>query len=89
VAARAPNTGTPDFVFNVSSGVNFPSVMPPGSSQVTTPNGFVYSALAGGGVFAVNVAQATATTAASVIGLGYFATNSLLVNFTSGVQGWK
>ena len=62
-------------------GANSPSVMPPGSSfQMTTPNGFVYSAVAGAGVFAVNVAQATARTAGSVIGFGYFATNSLLVD---------
>lgn len=84
------DSGNPDFVLNVPSGASFPTVIPSGSSfQVTTPSGFVYSAQAGTGIFAVNVAQATATTAGSVVGLGYFATNSLLVDFTSGVQGWK
>jgi hypothetical protein len=58
-------------------------------AAVTTPNGFVYSAKAGTGVLTVNVAQATATTAGSVVGLGYFSTNSLLVDFTNGMQGWK
>jgi hypothetical protein len=84
------DTGTPDFVFNVPSGASFPAAIASGSSfRVTTPNGFVYSAKAGIGVFTVNVAQVTATTAGSVVGLGYFATNSLLVDFTNGMQGWK
>jgi hypothetical protein len=84
------DTGTPEFVFNVPGGTSFPAALAPGSSfQVTTPNGFVYSAKAGTGVFTVNVAQVTATTAGSVVGLGYFATNSLLVDFTNGMQGWK
>lgn len=84
------DSGTPDFVFNVPSGASFPAAIPAGSSfQVTTPNGFMYSAEAGTDLFAVNVTQASATTAGSVVGLGYFATNSLLMDFANGTQGWR
>jgi hypothetical protein len=89
-AAGIFDTGTPDFAFNVPSGANFPGAIQEGSSfRVTTPNGFVYSAEAGTDLFAVNVIQGSATTSGSVIGLGYFQTNSLLVDFTNRVQGWK
>ncbi len=81
------DTGTPNFV------VNLPSTDTPlagvTSLQITTAGGFVYSTPAGQGLFAVAVRTGAATTQGSVMGLGYFQTNSLLTNFTMGVQGFK
>ncbi len=83
------DTGTPDSVLNVPTGTVFPSVIPSGDSiQVTTPLGFVYTQISSTGVSTINV-NSSASTNAAVIGLGYFTTNSLLVDFTTASQGWK
>ena len=83
------DTGTPDSVLNVPSGIAFPAVIPPGDSiEVTTPSGFVYSQISSTGVATINV-NSNASTSGAVIGLAYFTTNSLLVDFTTGTQGWK
>jgi hypothetical protein len=81
------DTGTPSFVVNLPS-----SDIPPAnvtSLQITTAGGFVYSASAGRGLFAIAARTAATTTQGSVMGLGYFQTNSLLTNFTTGIQGLK
>jgi hypothetical protein len=83
------DTGTPYTVLNVPAGTVFPTVIPSGDDiQVTTPSGFVYTQTSSTDVSAINVNSAASTNAA-VIGLGYFTTNSLLVNFTNENQGWK
>jgi hypothetical protein len=81
------DTGTPNFVLNIPSGSPVPSSVT--SFELTTPSGFGYSATAGADLYGVRVQPASATTAGSVIGLGYFETNSLLINFATGIQGWK
>ncbi len=76
-------------MLNVPSGTVFPMVIPSGDNiQVTTPSGFVYTQTPSTDVSAINVNPAASTNSA-VIGLGYFTTNSLLVNFTNESQGWK
>lgn len=83
------DTGTPDSVLNVPTGTVFPSVIASGDSiQVTTSSGFVYTQTSSTDVSAINV-NAGASTNAAVIGLGYFTTNSLLVDFATASQGWK
>jgi hypothetical protein len=83
------DTGTPYTVLNVPPGTVFPTNIPSGDAiQVTTPSGFVYTQTSSTSVAAINVNSA-ANTNAAVIGLGYFITNSLLVDFTNQSQGWK
>ena len=84
------DSGTPVMVLNVPAGAVFPAAVAPGSAVVVgTPSGFTYSFTAGSGT------ETTATTvqpnsgAASVIGVGYFTTNYLFMDFTSGTLGWK
>jgi hypothetical protein len=84
------DTGTAYFIFNVPTGSSFPSSIAAGTAfQVATPSGFVYSAPVGTDLFAVNIGQGNATTAGSVVGLGYFKTNSLIIDFANELQGWK
>jgi hypothetical protein len=83
------DTGTPYSVLNVPTGTAFPTAIPSGDSiQVTTPSGFVYTQTAATGVSAI-IVNSGASTNAAVIGLGYFTTNSLLVDFATETQGWK
>jgi hypothetical protein len=84
------DSGTPAMVLNVPVGAMFPVSVSAGSSVlVGTPSGFTYSYTAGAG------SEATATTvqqnsaAQSIVGVGYFTTNSLFVDFTAGTEGWK
>ena len=77
-------------VLNVPAGAAFPAGVPPGTSvAVGTPSGFTYNYTAG------SDSQGTATTvqqdspAESIIGVGYFTTNSFFVDFTSNTEGWK
>ncbi len=83
------DSGTPFIVINVPSGTVFPAAIPAGDSvTVSTPSGFVYAAQSGSGLSTVVVNPGVDGTA-SVVGLGYFTTNALLVDFTTGTQGWK
>lgn len=81
------DTGTPFFIFNIPSGTAVPATV--ASFQLTTASGFVYSATAGSDIFTVKVQPLPATAQGSVVGLPYFQTNSLLTDFTTGMQGWK
>lgn len=81
------DSGTPDFVLNVPNGDAAPSSV--ASFQVTTASGFVYSATTGTDLYGIRIQQSSATTSGSIMGLAYFETNSLLINFTTGMQGWK
>lgn len=90
------DTGTPFFALNIPNGVTFPSALSTGASlQVMMSSGFMYAASVGSGVDAVQVADLTAAQSAnpadisSVIGLGYFTTNSFFIDFTAGTEGWK
>jgi hypothetical protein len=82
------DSGTPIMVFNVPTGITFPDSLPPGTSvMVGTPSGFTYSFSAGAGATDTLVQPGVATE--SIIGIGYFTTNSLFIDFTTSTEGWK
>jgi hypothetical protein len=84
------DSGTPDMVLNVPAGVAFPTGVPPGTSvMVTTPSGFAYGFTAGSGSQASATTVQPDSTAESVIGVGFFTTNSFFVDFSSASEGWK
>jgi hypothetical protein len=84
------DSGTPSMVFNVPTGAAFPASVPPGSSvMVATPSGFTFSYTGGSGSEVTNTIVQPNSTAESIVGIGYFTTNSFFVDFTSGTEGWK
>jgi hypothetical protein len=84
------DSGTPSMVLNVPAGTAFPAAVPAGTSVVVgTPSGFTYSYTAGSGSQATTTTVQPDSTAESVIGVGYFTTNSFFVDFTSGTAAWK
>jgi hypothetical protein len=83
------DSGTPEVLLNIPAGTAFPAPFIAGDTvQVTTPSGFVYSYTAGTGVDD-SVVTPNSTAVQSVIGIGYFTTNSFFIDFTSGTEGWK
>jgi hypothetical protein len=84
------DSGTPDDLLNIPTGISFPALVTTGDTvQVTTASGFVYSyAATAGGVDDV-VVTPNSTAGQSVIGIGYFTTNSFFIDFTAGTEGWK
>jgi hypothetical protein len=84
------DSGTPSMVLNVPPGAAFPAAVPPGTSvTVATPSGFTYGFTAGSGSQATATIVQPDTAADSVIGIGYFTTNSFFADFSSGTEGWK
>jgi hypothetical protein len=84
------DSGTPSMVLNVPAGANFPASVPSGTSvTVQTPSGFTFSYTAGTSSDPTNTVVQLNSTAQSIVGVGYFTTNSFFVDFTSGVEGWK
>jgi hypothetical protein len=84
------DSGTPSMVLNIPAGTAFPSTVPSGSSvMVETPSGFTFSYAAGAGIEVTNTIVQPNSTAESIIGIGYFTTNSFFIDFTSGTVGWK
>ena len=82
------DSGTPFMVVSVPAGVGFPASIPGGTDVlVTTPSGFTYSYIAATG--ATNTVVEANSTAASIVGVAYFTTNSLFVDFTTSTEGWK
>ena len=83
------DTGTAYFNFSTPAASSFPSSVAPGSTvTITTLSGFDYA-------YAVDSNATTSTNVDSggdgnsVIGIQYFTTNSLLLDFTAGIVGWK
>ena len=71
------------------AGSPFPSTVPVGSTLlVTTPSGFTYS-------YSSTISDPLATivnadfSGSTIIGIGYFTTNSFFIDFSSGTEGWK
>jgi hypothetical protein len=84
------DSGTPSMVLNVPAGAAFPASVPSGSSvMVATPSGFTFSYTGGSGSEVTNTIVQPDSTAESIVGIGYFTTNSFFVDFTSGTEGWK
>jgi hypothetical protein len=85
------DTGTPNMqiALPTSSSGTFPTSIPVGSTVTfSTPSGFTYSySTAGTEPFTtvVNVGY----TGSSIVGIGYFTTNSFFIDYTSGATGWK
>jgi hypothetical protein len=84
------DSGTPSMVLNVPAGAVFPAGVAPGTSvTVATPSGFSYGFTAGSGSQTTTTTVQPDSAAESVIGVGYFTTNSFFVDFSSGTEGWK
>jgi hypothetical protein len=84
------DSGTPSMVLNVPAGAVFPPSVPSGNTVlVLTPSGFTFSYTAGAGSQVTNTLVQQNSTAESIIGIGYFTTNSFFVDFTAGTEGWK
>lgn len=80
------DSGTPYNQADVPSGSTFPAPVPAGANVlVTTPSGFTYAYTNTPGITQTNTSQ----TAPSIIGIAYFTTNSLFVDFTTSTEGWK
>ncbi len=83
------DTGTPDMQISTPAGSAFPTTVAVGSSVlITTPSGFGY-----GYVISASGPLATIVNAdfsgASIVGIGYFTTHSLFIDYVAGTQGWK
>ena len=84
------DSGTPEMVLNVPAGAVFPPSVPSGNTVlVETPSGFTFSYTAGAGSQVTNTLVQQNSTAASIMGIGYFTTNSFFIDFTAGTEGWK
>ena len=82
------DSGTPFMELQVPAGVSFPAAVPDGTDVlVTTPSGFTYSYTAEPGI--TQTVVDLNLTGASVIGVGYFTTHSLFVDFATSTAGWK
>lgn len=82
------DSGTADMQLSTPVGSTFPSLVVPGTTVlVTTPSGFSYSYIAGSGI-TQTVVNAD-TNLANIIGISYFTTNSLFIDFSSSTEGWK
>jgi len=83
------DTGTANMQIAAPTGSSFPSSVPVGSSVlVTTSSGFTYGYVSTSSdplATFVNVDFSGST----VIGIGYFTTNSFFIDFSSGTEGWK
>jgi hypothetical protein len=84
------DSGTPSMVLNVSAGALFPASVPSGNMVlIQTPSGFTFSYTAGTASQVTNTLVQQNSTAESIIGIGYFTSNSFFVDFTAGTEGWK
>jgi hypothetical protein len=84
------DSGTPLMVLNIPTGSAFPSSVSAGSSvMVETPSGFTYSYTAGAGSEATQTTVVTGSSAQSIVGVGYFTSNSFFIDYTSAAEGWK
>ena len=82
------DSGTPEMQISTPAGSNFPASIPTGTTVTfTQPSGFAYSYTSGTGSFETLVEPDTTTV--NVIGIGFFTTNSLFIDFTTSTEGWK
>jgi hypothetical protein len=70
-------------------GATFPATVAAGSTvMVTTPSGFTYTYdPSTSGPSSTSVI--TDSTNVSIVGIGYFTTNSYFVDFSASITGWK
>jgi hypothetical protein len=82
------DSGTPGMQISTPAGSSFPLVIPDGTTVTfTQSSGFSYSYTAGQGYFNTTVEPDTSTV--NIIGIGFFTTNSLFIDFATGIEGWK
>ena len=83
------DTGTDYQDFSAPAGSSFPATIQTGSTvNITLPSGFKYTyttSATGPTKTFVNVGG----NGNSLIGIEYFTTNLFLIDFTSGIEGWK
>jgi hypothetical protein len=82
------DSGTAEMQISTPMGSNFPLNVPVGTTVTFTQSaGFGYSYTAGSGYFETVVEPDTTTV--NVIGIGFFTTNSLFIDFTTSTEGWR
>lgn len=82
------DTGTDGMQIAPQTGSTFPTFVNPGIPvMISTPSGFTYNYVSGSGPLSTSVI--TDTGDISIVGIGYFTTNSYFVDFTASVVGWK
>jgi hypothetical protein len=82
------DSGTAETQISTPAGSNFPANIPAGTTVTFTQSaGFAYSYTAGTGYFQTVVEPDTTTV--NVIGIGFFTTNSLFIDFTTNTEGWR
>jgi hypothetical protein len=83
------DTGTPDMQIAVPAGSSFPTAVPVGTSVlVTTPSGFTYSYTSTASDPSLTVVD-SGFSGSSIIGIGYFTTNSFFIDLSSSTTGWR
>jgi hypothetical protein len=89
IGAAVFDTGTANMQIATPAGSSFPSTVPVGSSVlITTPSGFTYDYLSTASDPLATIVNVDYT-GSTVIGIGYFTTNSFFIDFRSGSEGWK
>lgn len=82
------DSGTPFMTVSVPAGGSFPNPVPVGTDvSITTPSGFTYNYTTAPGV--TNAVVDLNSTGPSIVGVAYFTTNSLFVDFDTSTEGWK
>ena len=79
---------------NSSASNSSAPVTPPSGSilQPTTmdlSSGFTYDYTAGAGSDVTDTQVQSGSNVQSIVGVGYFTTNSFVIDYTTGMEGWK
>ena len=83
------DTGTANMQIATPAGSSFPLSVPVGSSVlVTTSSGFTYSYVSTSADPLATMVN-TDFSGSTIIGIGYFTTNSFFIDYSSGSEGWK
>jgi hypothetical protein len=83
------DTGTANMQIATPAGSSFPSGLPIGSSVlITTPSGFTYSYVTTNSDPLATIVNADFT-GSTIIGIGYFTTNSFFIDLSTGSEGWN
>jgi len=89
IGAAVFDTGTANMQIATPTGNSFPSTVPAGSSVlVSTSSGFTYSYVSTSADPLATIVNADFS-GSTVIGIGYFTTNSFFIDLSSGSEGWK
>lgn len=84
------DSGTPDAYVYPEPKYTFPSTIPDKTSiLISLPSGFMYSYTSVDGTDTETSVNADANNQQTHIGVGYFTTNSFLIDYTTSVEGWK